>query len=94
MFSLIGVAVLPPVSGYLVGLYSEYRGTADYSPTFLTFGIMHTISLVITCFMTLSLRNAAQNIVKNMGKMLKNPKVFVFVVMMFLSGCAWGFLEK
>ncbi|XP_055354046.1 major facilitator superfamily domain-containing protein 6-like [Paramacrobiotus metropolitanus] len=94
MFSLIGVAIFPPLSGYLVGVASQYTGSPNYAPSFITFGAMHSAALVISCFMTLSLRNAAENIVSNMGQMLRNPKVFVFVVMMFLAGCAWGFLEN
>ena len=82
----IGMCAFPPASGYFVGLASQRNGFSDFSPAFYLFGILLTISAGIAYFMDLNVRMPAEHIMKNMGRILRNPKVAVFVLMMFFTG--------
>ncbi|XP_055331683.1 major facilitator superfamily domain-containing protein 6-like [Paramacrobiotus metropolitanus] len=94
VWALFGMCGCPPLSGWLIGYATKLaKGVDDYSPPFHVFGGMHFTAAIITCFMSASLRTAAENIWSNVGKLFRNPKITVFVIMMFLAGCAWGFLE-
>ncbi|OWA51622.1 hypothetical protein BV898_16095 [Hypsibius exemplaris] len=94
IFSLIGVSVFPPLSSFLVGLASKRHGFSDYSPAFYIFAVMNALAVFIAFFTQLSLQKAQEDIWRNVGRILRNPKVFTFVTMMFFAGIAWGFLEN
>ena len=94
MFSLFGLVAVPPLSGFLIGLATRKNGFPDYSPAFFIFGAMNLAAIIVLACMQVNIRMPAVDIMKNVGKILRNPKVFIFIIMMFLSGCAWGFLEK
>ncbi|XP_055342400.1 major facilitator superfamily domain-containing protein 6-like [Paramacrobiotus metropolitanus] len=94
MFSLFGMCLAPPISGFLVGVASQKRGAPDYAPAFYIFAGLHGMATIITLCSPISLRTGAQSIWRNVGKIIRRPKVSVFVVMMFFGGAAWGFLEN
>lgn len=94
MFTLLGMCIAPPLSGFLVGMASKSSGYEDFSPAFYIFGGCLTIGGCIAYFMALSLKMPAEHIMKYIGQIIRSPKVSVFVFMMFLTGMMWGFLEK
>ncbi|OWA53815.1 hypothetical protein BV898_18237 [Hypsibius exemplaris] len=94
IFSLVGMAVFPPVSSFFVGLASKRRDFSDYSPAFYIFVVMNALAALIAFFTRFKLLEAQQNIWHNVGRILRNPNVYIFVLMMFFAGCAWGFLEN
>ena len=94
MFSLIGMAAFPPLSGYFVGLASRNNGFQDFSPAFYFFGTCFTLAGLLSLTFDIKAKIPMENISLNAMKILLRPRVFVFVAMMFLTGCMWGFLEK
>ncbi|GAU92429.1 hypothetical protein RvY_04511 [Ramazzottius varieornatus] len=93
-WSLIGMAALTPISGYFVQLASRGKAIADYSPTFYIFGLAMSLATIMMCFVVLEKKPPSDEVGKNVVKILKKPKVAVFVTIMFITGCFWGFIEN
>ncbi|GAU94261.1 hypothetical protein RvY_06070 [Ramazzottius varieornatus] len=92
LFASVGFVVVPPLSGYLIGLASRRNGYADYSPAFYIFAGMNIAATLLMVFMRITVRKPQTNIWGTMGKAVKNPNVFAFIVAIFFSGCAFGIL--
>ncbi|GAU88300.1 hypothetical protein RvY_01026 [Ramazzottius varieornatus] len=95
IFSLLGMSAIAPISGLLIGKATEGNGgVPDYSPALYLLTIFNAIGVVICCLMNMGVRDSAEQIWQNVGKILGNAKISIFVLVVFLSGCAWGFNEK
>ncbi|XP_055331684.1 major facilitator superfamily domain-containing protein 6-like [Paramacrobiotus metropolitanus] len=94
MFTLIGMALTPPISGLLVDIATRESGYENYSPAFYIFGSLLTVSAVIAYFMSLKVKMPQEHIIRYVSTILKNPKVSIFVLMMLFTGMMWGFLEN
>lgn len=93
-FGLFGSLLMPPLTGYLIEVASKATGRQDYSPAFYLFCSMFTLGAILTWLMDLEIKPPAKQIWTTVGKLLKNVKVFSFVLVMFLVGCCFGALEK
>ena len=65
-----------------------------YAPAFYVYDGLHVIAAVLALFMSLNVKLPAENIWKNVGTLLKNPKVVVFIFVVFFIGAAWGLLDR
>ena len=92
---LLGVAVIPLVSSYFVGVAIQANnGKPDYSPVFIIFIISLSICLGVGYFIAPTIKRPVGHIARNVKKLLANPKIAAFIVGMFFTGAMWGFLEK
>ena len=92
-WSLMGMAALTPISGYFVQLASQGKAIADYSAIFYIFGLSMSLATVMMSYVVLEKKSPSKDVSRNVGEILKKPKVLVFVTIMFVTGCFWGFLE-
>ena len=87
---------------------SSATGTENYEPIFYTFFIMRLISAALILKLNLSFKKPAKKVFKvcitcitlllttcfqNLGKLIIKPHILMFLIVFFVCGSIWGFLE-
>ena len=93
LFASVGAVVVPPLAGYLTTVASAACGCADFSPSFYLFGVMTVLGGILMYFMDIRVKKPQTHIFRTMGIVLRDPNVVAFLVAVFCSGAAWGFVN-
>ncbi|KAF6212821.1 hypothetical protein GE061_010530 [Apolygus lucorum] len=94
LFSTIGMAIFSPLSGILIDYSSRKLGYTDYSAAFYTYSALMAISSLSVLFMPIGAKLPADNLMRDMIKLLKLPHVIMFIFYQFVLGNCWGFIES
>ena len=94
LFSSLGMAISTPLAGLLIDWYSTGLNYTNYDPAFYTYDILLIISVFAIFAMPLGEKPPAQNIGKNLKRILIMPHVIIFLVFLFIAGNYWGFIEN
>lgn len=94
LFSSLGMAIFSPITGFLIDMNSKRLGYTDYSAAFYTYDILLVISAITVYLMPLSAKLPADNIFKDIIKILAMPRVVLFIFFLFALGNLWGFIES
>lgn len=89
MYSLIGMCVVSPFAGLLID-----KMNMGYAPAFYLYDIFHFFAAICSGVIALNIKLPAENICRNVGSLMKNPRVAVFVLVVFFIGAAWGLIDR
>lgn len=92
--SSLGMAIFSPITGFLIDYSSRGLGYTNYSAAFYTFDILLIISALAVLTMPLGEKLPADNVFKDLIKLLMMPHVMTFIIFMFILGNFWGFIES
>jgi len=94
LFGTFGAIIWGPVSGQIIDMASSASGAPNYAPVFYTFFVMRIICALLILKLNLSFKKPAKRVFKDLGKLIIKPHIFMFLVIFFLCGSVWGFLES
>ncbi|XP_014292875.1 major facilitator superfamily domain-containing protein 6 [Halyomorpha halys] len=94
LFSIIGMAIFSPITGFLIDYSSRKLGYTDYSYAFYSYSFLLGLSAFSVMLMPIYVKIPADNILKDMFKLLKMPHVIMFILFLYVLGNFWGFLES
>ncbi|XP_077294603.1 uncharacterized protein LOC143917078 [Arctopsyche grandis] len=94
LFSSIGMAIFSPITGVLIDMKSKTVGYTDYSAAFYTYDVLLAISAVTVLMMPLGAKLPADNLFRDLIKIIKMPHVILFIFFLFALGNFWGFIES
>lgn len=92
--SSIGMAIFSPITGLMIDYSSQGLGYTNYAAAFYTYDILLCISAITVSLMPLGEKLPADNVFKDLVKLLSRPHVIVFIVFLFVLGNFWGFIES
>jgi len=93
LFGTFGAIIWGPVSGQIIDMASESTGRENYAPVFWTFFGMRLICALLILKLNLSFKQPAKKVFKNLWKLILKPHIFMFLLIFFICGSVWGFLE-
>lgn len=94
LFSMFGMAIFSPITGFLIDYYSRQLGYTDYSAAFYTYDILLIVSSITVFLMPLGDKLPADNVFRDLWNLLKMPHVICFILFLFVLGNFWGFIES
>jgi len=94
LFGTFGSIIWGPISGQIIDMASTSSGTENYAPVFWIFFIMRLICAGLILKLNLSFKKPAKKVFKNLCKLICQPHIFMFLVIFFICGAVWGFLES
>merc|ERR1719300_330272 len=94
LFGTFGAIIWGPISGKIIDMASQASGEENYQPIFYTFCVMRIFCSLLILNLNLSFKKPAKKIFKNLGKLIARPHIFMFLIIFFLCGSIWGFLES
>jgi len=94
LFGTFGAIIWGPVSGQIIDMASTASGYDNYAPVFYIFFVMRIICALLILKLNLSFKQPAKRIFKDLGKLIIKPHIFMFLIIFFLCGSIWGFLES
>ncbi|KAI5748763.1 hypothetical protein M8J76_001727 [Diaphorina citri] len=94
LFSTVGQAIFSPLTGLLIDYRSRQVGHTDYSSAFYLYDILLAISMLTVLMMPLGAKVPADNIMKDLMRLLRLPHVITFIFFLFVLGNCWGFIES
>jgi len=94
LFGTFGAIIWGPVSGQIIDMASSASGTENYAPVFYIFFAMRIICALLVLKLNLSFKKPAERIFKDLGKLIMRPHIFMFLIIFFMCGSIWGFLES
>jgi len=94
LFGTFGAIIWGPVSGQIIDMASKSTGRENYAPVFWTFFAMRLICAALILKLNLSFKQPAKKVFKNLWKLILKPHIFMFLVVFFICGSVWGFLES
>lgn len=71
-----------------------FSGYTDYSAAFYTYDTLLIISTVSLLLMPIGAKQPADNIFRDMIRLIKLPHVIMFIFFLFMLGNCWGFIES
>ncbi|BES92459.1 Major facilitator superfamily domain containing [Nesidiocoris tenuis] len=94
LFSTIGMAIFSPITGILIDYSSRKLGYTDYSAAFYTYSALMAVSSLSVLLIPIGTKLPADNLLRDMMKLLGLPHVIMFIFYLFLLGNCWGFIES
>ncbi len=71
-----------------------FVGYTDYSSAFYVSDVMSLLNIVLTFLLVFDVEPAKEDLLSNIGKILRFVEADVFLLMMFILGGIWGFVES
>merc|ERR1719225_16125 len=93
LFGTFGAIICGPLSGQIIDMASQASGTENYEPIFYIFFVMRLISAALILKLNLSFKKPAKKVFKNLWKLIMRPNILMFLIIFFVCGTIWGFLE-
>ncbi|XP_073991086.1 uncharacterized protein isoform X2 [Rhodnius prolixus] len=94
LFSTIGMAIFSPLSGVLIDYSSRKLGYTDYSAAFYTYSALMAASALSVLMMPIRAKLPADNLLRDMIRLIKMPHIILFILFLFILGNCWGFIES
>lgn len=89
-----GAIVFAPLGGYLIDATADEKtGRPNFAPSVYIYLALKLSAAVMLLFIRLDFRPPGERILKNLGQVIKNPEVIMFLVQMMLAGTFWGYIE-
>lgn len=93
LWSILATAIFSPITGILIDHMTKTKGFADYSPAFYVFDGLIICTIMLSFRLKMQLDNPSDKMLKNLKRLLQKFEVVAFLVMIFVLGTMWGFLE-
>ncbi|UYV60231.1 hypothetical protein LAZ67_1000499 [Cordylochernes scorpioides] len=93
-WAILATAIFSPVTGFLIDHISERNGYPDYSPAFYFFNALVIITGIMVYMLDVQVVPPAEQIIKNVTKLLRLPNVIMLLIVIFWLGTVWGFIES
>uniref|UniRef100_A0AAG5CQB0 Major facilitator superfamily associated domain-containing protein n=1 Tax=Anopheles atroparvus TaxID=41427 RepID=A0AAG5CQB0_ANOAO len=94
LYSSVGMAVFTPLTGLMIDAASRGQNHTVYTPAFYTYDALLLCSLVSVWLMPIGHKAPSQNVLRDLGQLLRLPHVLAFLAFLFLLGNFWGFIES
>lgn len=94
LFSMFGMAIFSPITGFLIDIYSRDLGYTDYSAAFYTYDVLLIVSCITVFCMPLGDKIPSDSVFSDLWNLLKMPHVTCFILFLFVLGNFWGFIES
>ncbi|XP_058118432.1 major facilitator superfamily domain-containing protein 6-like [Anopheles ziemanni] len=94
LFSSVGMAIFTPLTGLMIDVMSRGKTVTVYTPAFYTYDALLLCSLVSVWLMPIGRKTPSENVLRDLGKLLRLPHVLAFLAFLFLLGNFWGFIES
>ncbi len=89
-----GAIVFAPLGGYLIDVTTPEDATRpNFSASVYIYLALKLSAAVMLLFIRLDFRPPGERILKNLGQVVKNPEVVMFLVQMMFAGTFWGYIE-
>jgi hypothetical protein len=82
---------LAPCTPIFIHWFTDYT---DYSAAFYTYDILLGISAITILLMPLGVHLPADNIMRDLLRIVRLPPVLLFIFFLFALGNFWGFIES
>ncbi|XP_064096935.1 major facilitator superfamily domain-containing protein 6-like [Macrobrachium nipponense] len=94
VLNMIGQAVVPLIAGILVDFHSSSIGYSDYMPALYLGASFNVIAVILVGKLHCNADKAGDNILSDLKKLITKPEIDLFLVMIWVLGCNWGFIES
>ncbi|KAK6617965.1 hypothetical protein RUM44_002407 [Polyplax serrata] len=94
IYASIGGMISSPLSGMLIDYASQGKGYTDFRPAFYLYAGLKMSTSILMLFMNLEFKKAATNVISDAIQVLKNLEVIALLVVCFVLGTAWGYIES
>ncbi|XP_037782940.1 major facilitator superfamily domain-containing protein 6-like [Penaeus monodon] len=93
LYGNIGAIVITPLSGVLIDVFSEIRGSQDYRPAFYLYCGLKIIAAVVIIFLSLDFRQPSNQVFSDFKVLIRKPEILTFLLVMMISGTCFGLLD-
>ncbi|XP_059093691.1 uncharacterized protein LOC131888779 [Tigriopus californicus] len=87
-----GAIIFAPLGGYIIDIYSKVDKVNFSVAIYIYLGLKLGAAFMIL-FIELDFRPPGERILKNIGQVLRNFEVVMFLIQMMFAGTFWGFIE-
>ncbi|KAK7863740.1 hypothetical protein R5R35_011144 [Gryllus longicercus] len=94
IYATVGGMISSPLSGLLIDWASRGKGYTDFRPAFYLYAGMKIASGLLILTINLDFKQPAKNVVFDVLTVLKNVELAALLVVVFVLGGAWGFIES
>ncbi|XP_063219814.1 uncharacterized protein LOC134529542 [Bacillus rossius redtenbacheri] len=94
LFSTLGMAIFSPLTGLLIDHDSRKKGYTDYAAAFYMYDALLMTSAITVMLMPLGMKLPADNVLRDLLRIMRLPHVTLFIIFLFLLGNFWGFIES
>lgn len=96
IWAILATGLFSPICGWLIDSLNvgkdEY--SIDYSPSFHFFNGLVLLNVITLLVLNIEVAPPPPNLWKNFLPVLKSWQVWVFLIVVFILGTCWGFLES
>ena len=95
-WAIFATGLFSPICGWLVDGFSEGKDefSTNYSPTFWFFNALVLVTIFTMFILNIDVAPPPKNIWTNIKPILKSFQIWVFLIMVFILGTCWGFVES
>lgn len=93
-FSIMGVLIMSPFAGYLVGVTTPAGEEKNYNTAFYLFFVAVFLILITVYKLDVRINSPGKKMVKKTVTLLKNPDVLSFALIVLVLGTAWSFTKN
>ncbi|XP_018006678.1 uncharacterized protein LOC108664575 [Hyalella azteca] len=95
LVAMLSMATFPFIASCIVESLSKGLTETDYTPVFYVMATLLLLSMAIGCFVDLHVEHKAEgNVLLNFRRLLSRAEVLIFLLIIFLLGANWGFIEQ
>ncbi|CAG7728467.1 unnamed protein product [Allacma fusca] len=94
IWTVLGTAAISPIAGLLVDWFSQDKPETDYSAAFYVSNVLFFLNVLSYFVIKLEVDKPEKNFATDAKQLFLYPEVVVFLVMIFILGNMWGFVES
>merc|ERR1719195_1926209 len=88
-----GAIIFAPLGGFLIDATSWDLTKTDFSSVFYVYLSLKLVAAFLILFIRLDFKPPGEKVLSNVGDILRNLEVVIFLIMMMFAGSFWGFIE-
>lgn len=95
-WAIFATGLFSPICGILIDYLSAGKDeySTDYSPSFHFFNILVLMTSLTLMVMNIEVCPPPKNLFKNVKPLLKSVNIWVLLIVIFILGTCWGFVES
>ncbi|RXG72366.1 Major facilitator superfamily domain-containing protein 6-A [Armadillidium vulgare] len=93
IMNMIGFAFAPLLAGYLIDSYSRKKGYKSYLPAFIMSDVLMGVACLFAYKVKMTADKNKSNIFRDLGKLVTALEVDLFLLLVLVLGCNFGFIE-
>ncbi|KAB7503931.1 Major facilitator superfamily domain-containing protein 6 [Armadillidium nasatum] len=93
IMSMFGFAFAPLLAGYLIDSYSQKKGYKSYLPAFIMSDVLMGAACLFAYKVKMTADKNTSNIFRDLGKLVTALEVDLFLLLVLVLGCNFGFIE-